>query len=233
MTSLKCASCTSEPVSNAITHGQDQGGTFTLEVRSFGCCFGVDVADHSPVTPVVRSVAVDMERGRGFLLVAEVADSWGYYFEGGRKHVWFHLRISDSTRAVRSRPRGGSGRSAQGRRGRSTEPRKSLKDHGGTSASLYESQSCAIRIGAVTPVSTRKPGGPPQCANTTTALDRNPPEQVEGINHGYQSVPVRPGQPPDHRRRPHGADRPAHHQAANRRAAVAGGLRAVRLRRGR
>jgi anti-sigma regulatory factor (Ser/Thr protein kinase) len=88
---------TSELASNAITHGQDLGGTFTLEVRSFGCCFGIDVADHSPVTPVVRSVAVDIEHGRGLLLVAEVADSWGYYFECGRKHAWFHLRISDST----------------------------------------------------------------------------------------------------------------------------------------
>jgi anti-sigma regulatory factor (Ser/Thr protein kinase) len=88
---------TPELASNAITHGQDQGGTFTVEVRSFGCCFGVDVADHSPVTPVVRSVAVDIEHGRGLLLVAEIADSWGYYFEGGRKHVWFHLRISGPT----------------------------------------------------------------------------------------------------------------------------------------
>lgn len=86
---------TSELASNAITHGQDQGGTFTLGVRSFGCCFSVDVADHSPNTPVKRSIAVDTERGRGLLLVAEIADSWGYYFEGGRKHVWFHLRISD------------------------------------------------------------------------------------------------------------------------------------------
>jgi anti-sigma regulatory factor (Ser/Thr protein kinase) len=87
----------SELASNAIIHGQDQGGTFTLEVRSFGCCFGVDVADHSPVIPVARSVAVDVEHGRGLLLVAEAADSWGYYFEGGRKHVWFHLRICDPT----------------------------------------------------------------------------------------------------------------------------------------
>lgn len=82
---------TSELASNAITHGQDQGGTFTLEVRSFGCCLGVDVADHSPDPPVVRSVEVDEENGRGLLLVAEVADSWGYYFGNGRKHVWFHL----------------------------------------------------------------------------------------------------------------------------------------------
>ncbi len=86
---------TSELASNAITHGQAEGGTFTLEVRSFGCCFGVDVADHSPNAPVPRSVAVDREHGRGLLLVAEVADSWGYYFDDRRKHVWFHLHISD------------------------------------------------------------------------------------------------------------------------------------------
>jgi anti-sigma regulatory factor (Ser/Thr protein kinase) len=82
---------TSELASNAVAHGQKLGGTFTLEVRSFGCCFGVDVADHSPDPPVVRSVKVDNENGRGLLLVEEVADSWGYYFGSGLKHVWFHL----------------------------------------------------------------------------------------------------------------------------------------------
>ena len=80
---------TSELASNAVTHGQ--GGTFTLEVRSFGCCLTVDVADLSPSVPVVRFPAADAESGRGLLLVAETADSWGYYFAGGRKHVWFHL----------------------------------------------------------------------------------------------------------------------------------------------
>jgi anti-sigma regulatory factor (Ser/Thr protein kinase) len=88
---------TSELATNAITHGESQGGTFILEVRSFGCCFGVEVADHSPNTPALRSVATDTETGRGLLLVAEVADSWGFYFTGDRKHVWFHLRITDPT----------------------------------------------------------------------------------------------------------------------------------------
>jgi anti-sigma regulatory factor (Ser/Thr protein kinase) len=82
---------TSELASNAITHGQGQGGTFTVEVRSFGCCLSVDVADHSPSVPVVRPPAGDAENGRGLLVIAQVADSWGYYFEGDRKHVWFHL----------------------------------------------------------------------------------------------------------------------------------------------
>jgi anti-sigma regulatory factor (Ser/Thr protein kinase) len=88
---------TSEVVTNAVTHGEGQGGTVTLEVRSFGCCLGVDVTDHSPNTPLLRSVTTDMEDGRGLLLVAEIADSWGYYFDGGRKHVWFHLRVTDPT----------------------------------------------------------------------------------------------------------------------------------------
>jgi anti-sigma regulatory factor (Ser/Thr protein kinase) len=84
----------SELATNAITHGET--GRIYLEVRSFGCCLGVDVRDDSPAAPVVRSVAGDDERGRGLLLVAELADSWGYYFAGGCKHVWFHLHIVDS-----------------------------------------------------------------------------------------------------------------------------------------
>jgi anti-sigma regulatory factor (Ser/Thr protein kinase) len=84
---------TSELATNAITHGQGQGrgGTFTLDVRSFGCCLSVDVADHSPGVPVLRSPAGDTENGRGLLLIERAADSWGYYFAGDRKHVWFHL----------------------------------------------------------------------------------------------------------------------------------------------
>jgi anti-sigma regulatory factor (Ser/Thr protein kinase) len=82
---------TSELANNAITHGQGQGSTFILEVRSFGCCLSVDVADHSPSVPVLRSPEGDTENGRGLLLIAQVADSWGYYFSGARKHVWFHL----------------------------------------------------------------------------------------------------------------------------------------------
>jgi len=82
---------TSELASNASTHGHGPGGTFTLEVRSFGCCLTVDVADRSPNVPVLRFPVGDAESGRGLLLVAQVADSWGYYFTGGRKHVWFHL----------------------------------------------------------------------------------------------------------------------------------------------
>jgi anti-sigma regulatory factor (Ser/Thr protein kinase) len=88
---------TSELAGNAITHGQDQGGAFALEVRSFGCCLSVDLADHSLSAPILRTPTDNTETGRGLLLIAKIADSWGYYFDGGRKHVWFHLRITDPT----------------------------------------------------------------------------------------------------------------------------------------
>jgi anti-sigma regulatory factor (Ser/Thr protein kinase) len=88
---------TSELATNAITHGSTGDGTFTLEVRSFGCCLGVEVIDGGGGAPVVCSPAADIENGRGLLLVIKLADSWGYYFDAGRKHVWFHLCITNPT----------------------------------------------------------------------------------------------------------------------------------------
>jgi anti-sigma regulatory factor (Ser/Thr protein kinase) len=86
----------SELATNAVTHGLTVGRTFTVEVRSYGCCVGVEVSDNSPKVPVVRAPKNEMENGRGLLLVAHVAASWGYYFSGdGRKRVWFHLRVDD------------------------------------------------------------------------------------------------------------------------------------------
>jgi anti-sigma regulatory factor (Ser/Thr protein kinase) len=85
---------TSELATNALIHGE--AGLIALEVRSFGCCLGVNVRDRSPQAPVIRPVTGDAEHGRGLLLVAELADSWGYYFADGYKHVWFHLHLADS-----------------------------------------------------------------------------------------------------------------------------------------
>lgn len=85
---------TSELATNAIIHSDATNGTFALEVRSFGCCLSIEVHDSSPNAPVVRTVTDDAEHGRGLLLVAEVSDSWGYYFQGGYKHVWLHLHVA-------------------------------------------------------------------------------------------------------------------------------------------
>jgi anti-sigma regulatory factor (Ser/Thr protein kinase) len=88
---------TSELVTNAITHGSPRGTVFTLAVRSFSCCLSVEVVDGSQGVPIVRIPANDAQTGRGLLLVARLADSWGYFFDGGRKHVWFHLSVTDRT----------------------------------------------------------------------------------------------------------------------------------------
>jgi len=88
---------TSELATNAVTHGSTAGGTFTVDVHSYGCCVGIEVGDNSPNVPVVRVPERGKENGRGLLLVARVANSWGYYFAGGRKHVWFHLRVDEPT----------------------------------------------------------------------------------------------------------------------------------------
>lgn len=85
---------TSELATNAVTHGTAPGGTFTLQVRSYGCCLAIEIHDTSPQAPVLRPATDDTEHGRGLLLISEIADSWGYYFENGTKHVWFHLHIT-------------------------------------------------------------------------------------------------------------------------------------------
>jgi anti-sigma regulatory factor (Ser/Thr protein kinase) len=89
---------TSELATNAVMHGSTVGGAFTVEVRSHGCCIGIEVSDSSANVPVVHIPASETQHGRGLLLVVELADSWGYYFDsGGLKHVWFHLRVDDPT----------------------------------------------------------------------------------------------------------------------------------------
>lgn len=89
---------TSELATNAVTHGSTAGETFTVEVRSYGCCIGVEVSDNSSDVPVARVPASEIENGRGLLLVVRLAASWGYYFaRDARKHVWFHLRVDNPT----------------------------------------------------------------------------------------------------------------------------------------
>jgi anti-sigma regulatory factor (Ser/Thr protein kinase) len=88
---------TSELATNAVTHGRGDGGLFTVDVRSYGNCIGVEVSDSSAGTPVVHAQSDLSEHRRGLFLVTELADSWGYYFSSGdrRKYVWFHLHLGD------------------------------------------------------------------------------------------------------------------------------------------
>lgn len=90
----------SELAANAILHGQSGVGGLAVRVQRYGCCLAVEVRDSGRGVPVVRHAAEDAESGRGMQLVASLANSWGYYFSGGRKHVWFHLRLAGAQLAV-------------------------------------------------------------------------------------------------------------------------------------
>jgi anti-sigma regulatory factor (Ser/Thr protein kinase) len=88
----------SELVTNALTHG---GGPEELLVEIDAGGISVAVRDASPQPPredqsegpgAVRVVEGGLaENGRGLLLVAMLADSWGWRPEAGGKLVWFRL----------------------------------------------------------------------------------------------------------------------------------------------
>ncbi|MGI8631273.1 MAG: ATP-binding protein [Solirubrobacterales bacterium] len=80
---------TSEVVTNAIVHGQSGP---KLAVTVVGDVVRVAVHDLSPEVPVRRPRRFDEESGRGVLIVAELASSWGVEHESdGSKRVWFEV----------------------------------------------------------------------------------------------------------------------------------------------
>lgn len=91
---------TSEVVSNAVKHAV---GHVTLSLDCSEGLLKVQVADGSPLRPVLRHSPGTKEHGRGLLIIESLASSWGVETrprdEG--KTVWFTLRTA---------PRGPSGR---------------------------------------------------------------------------------------------------------------------------
>jgi anti-sigma regulatory factor (Ser/Thr protein kinase) len=83
---------TSELVTNAIRHETSE--TITLAIT---CTFDelrVDVHDSSHALPVVVEAAADAEAGRGLMLVATLADEWGFYRTPAGKAVYFTLAFA-------------------------------------------------------------------------------------------------------------------------------------------
>jgi anti-sigma regulatory factor (Ser/Thr protein kinase) len=87
---------TSELVSNAVVHAADSpvGLVMVLDDHDVR----VEVHDASPAQPRLRHGNGDREQGRGLILVAALAATWGVEATGGGKSVWFQVRMSSDGR---------------------------------------------------------------------------------------------------------------------------------------
>ncbi|MBT2480334.1 ATP-binding protein [Streptomyces sp. ISL-94] len=76
---------------NAATHGRVPGRDFHLRLTATEAAVRVEVTDtRGEKLPVTTEPADDRDTGRGLLLVAGLADSWGWHprVEGPGKTVW-------------------------------------------------------------------------------------------------------------------------------------------------
>jgi anti-sigma regulatory factor (Ser/Thr protein kinase) len=81
---------TSELVTNAIRH--EPGPAITLAITAPPGHLRIDVHDTAPALPAPAAGAPpDAEAGRGLMLVAALAVSWGCYRTTAGKAVWFTL----------------------------------------------------------------------------------------------------------------------------------------------
>ncbi|MFE0418274.1 ATP-binding protein [Streptomyces tendae] len=64
----------SELVTNAIEHGR---GRIAMKITEVGGMVKVEVSDCNPAPAQIRSASHDDLRGRGLMIVATLADSWG------------------------------------------------------------------------------------------------------------------------------------------------------------
>jgi anti-sigma regulatory factor (Ser/Thr protein kinase) len=80
---------TSELVTNAIRN--EASPTILLDVTCSSGRLRVDVHDSSRARPAPADVPADAETGRGLIIVAALADEWGFYPTPGGKAVYFTI----------------------------------------------------------------------------------------------------------------------------------------------
>ncbi len=81
-----------ELVTNAIVHARGEIG---LRVEDCPGWIRVEVSDTAPFEPTVRSPTTEDEHGRGMLIVASLASSWGIVRTPNGKGVWFRLDLAE------------------------------------------------------------------------------------------------------------------------------------------
>ena len=80
---------TSELVTNAVRC--EASPAILLDVTCSSGRLRVDVHDSSRAGPAPADVPADAETGRGLIIVAALADEWGFYPTPGGKAVYFTL----------------------------------------------------------------------------------------------------------------------------------------------
>jgi anti-sigma regulatory factor (Ser/Thr protein kinase) len=79
-----------ELVANVVDHvGGDE--CLTLELEASGERLRIAVLDGSSIAPVVQELSAERPRGRGLLMVQQIADRWGSEARPEGKRVWFEL----------------------------------------------------------------------------------------------------------------------------------------------
>jgi anti-sigma regulatory factor (Ser/Thr protein kinase) len=85
----RVAMVVSELATNAIRHAKT---AFRLEVRNDSDGVRVIVSDSDPSPPrIMHGIGPKEPSGRGLVIVAALADRWGFHPEGRGKSVWAEL----------------------------------------------------------------------------------------------------------------------------------------------
>lgn len=83
----------SEVVTNSILHARTE---VNLSIACDGTHIRVEVADSSPLAPVIRNYSDLAGTGRGMVLVEELSDAWGLQTVDGGKVVWFEVETAEA-----------------------------------------------------------------------------------------------------------------------------------------
>ena len=95
--SYVAALLTSELVTNAVTH--ETNPTVMLDVTCSASGLRVEVHDSSHAMPAPADAPADAESGRGLIIVAGLADEWGFYATRDGKAVYFTLAFQSGSGA--------------------------------------------------------------------------------------------------------------------------------------
>src|SRR5579864_3259926 len=85
-----------ELATNVVDHARTD---FDVHLSLQPDCVRVEVSDDSPTMPSQRNPGLDADRGRGLLLIDQLAETWGAERRGGGKAVWFTVAGAGDSRS--------------------------------------------------------------------------------------------------------------------------------------